>query len=787
MEWSRPHAMEYAAALGLGLAGALLLARRAARSPDARSLVLVALRGSALAILVLILLDPVRVATTRVPGERPEAVFLYDGSRSMALERPTSRLGRVEGLASEARAAVAPGRLPPIARYRFGRELAAIADGEAPRPLDDESKLRDALERLPSRFGATLPSGVFVLSDGRSSESTGFDQVARGYAKLGVPIHVVPAGDASISGDVAIRDLIIPRSAPKGTKVPVRVLVQSRGFEGRRAEVSIRPAVGQDPKPLATLPLTLADGDQPTELVIEADRARGGLVAEVSPQVGEAIAENNRVPFRIASRNRKIRVIYMEGSSATPEYRFIRDALVEDPQIECVAMETDVQTAGRSRLHRVDDPSRGYPTTREELLGYDVVICSDISRATFTPDQLEWTVELVAKRGGGFAMIGGHTSFGSGGWDRTPWDAMIPIDMSGGGGSGQISPYHDGDFKVVVPPAAQAHPIWRIVDDPDKNREILDRMPPFHGTNLTDRLKPAAVLLGISDRRISGFSPPQRQPPRGGRSRKQAGGTQASTEGSPIFSAQPYGRGRSLAMSTDSTYAWGTDFETSWGEGDNRYFRKFWRNVVTWLAENSVGAEGRLELATDKVIYRPGQSIAVTARAFDDKLEPSSRYRLVARLGPEAPAPASPPTGRGTPMTLAPSGFDFLATLPVPSVEQFRRESGSASEAAKVEVTAFDGDQVVGRSSIDVQFLDDSEEYRDPRPDPARLQSLAKQSGGTVVRSAGDLARLLESSTEAADRVVTSRSPAWDSPWILTLLFGLLAAEWALRRRKGLA
>ena len=46
-----------------------------------------------------------------------------------------------------------------------------------------------------------------------------------------------------------------------------------------------------------------------------------------------------------------------------------------------------------------------------------MVICSDIARTAFTPEQLDWTVELVGKRGGGFAMVGGFTSFGSGGWD----------------------------------------------------------------------------------------------------------------------------------------------------------------------------------------------------------------------------------------------------------------------------------------------------------------------------------------------------------------------------------
>jgi hypothetical protein len=332
------------------------------------------------------------------------------------------------------------------------------------------------------------------------------------------------------------------------------------------------------------------------------------------------------------------------------------------------------------------------------------------------------------------------------------------------------------------------HPIWRIVDDPVKNREILARMPPFYGTNLTDRLKPAATLLGVSDHPLAGMQYMQAQkyvPEKKGRTRSQ------SPTGTPIFSAQPYGRGRSFAMSTDSTMSWGSAFENNWGEGDNRYFRKFWRNVVTWLAENSSSSSKNLEIATDKIIYRPGQSIQVTAKAFDEKLDPTDRYRLVARLvrselaDPKAPSP--PPLVLDSPLIPRSESRDFAAMLPIPPAETFRGTTGQGLHGAMVEVVAMDGERVVSRASLDVQVLDDSDEFRDPRPDPTRLASLASHSGGSILRGPEDLANLLQVSTEEVDRVVTTRSPLWDKPAVLGLVFGLLLAEWTLRRWKGLA
>ena len=162
--------------------------------------------------------------------------------------------------------------------------------------------------------------------------------------------------------------------------------------------------------------------------------------------------------------------------------------------------------AGRQSVRRscrgyreLTSPARGYPTTREELFGYDVVICSDIARTSFTPEQLDWTVELVAKRGGGFAMIGGNTSFGSGGWDQTVWDGMIPVDMSGHGPAairellGNVACRDSSASRSTIRSG-------KLSMTPSATARCSPALPMFYGTNLTDRLKPAATALGLSQR-----------------------------------------------------------------------------------------------------------------------------------------------------------------------------------------------------------------------------------------------------------------------------------------------
>ncbi len=280
-------------------------------------------------------------------------------------------------------------------------------------------------------------------------------------------------------------------------------------------------------------------------------------------------------------------------------------------------------------------------------------------------------------------MVGGHTSFGAGGWDQTIWDQLIPIDMRGGQvGRGFI----DQQFRVAVPETARIHPIWRIVEDQVKNARILEAMPSFYGTNLAQRVKPAAVLLGESAQRLT------------------------IAGQSPVFACQSYGRGRTFAMLPDSTTSWGRDFERYWGEGDNRYFRKFWRNVVNWLTENSVSAQRRLVVKTDKLIYRPGEPIELSAEAYDEQYQPTTAYRLEARL---ADAPEfSKSTARLTPENRGYNG-SLEAVLPVPATD----EETSTLASAVIELVATQSGDEVARQEVEVQILNDSDELLTPNPD----------------------------------------------------------------------
>ena len=237
-------------------------------------------------------------------------------------------------------------------------------------------------------------------------------------------------------------------------------------------------------------------------------------------------------------------------------------------------------------------------------------------------------------------------------------------------------------------------------------------------------------------------------------------------------------------MATDSTLAWGTDFEKSWGEGDNRYFRKFWRNVIRWLTENCDGDNRRLRVETDKIIYRAGQKIHVTARTYDEKLEDSDRYRVAARVRLATDDGTQPVDAQA--VNLVPQVVDKTYRG---QLRAARCDRGSGLDPAQT------GDRrsgirwrtIVARSSLDFQVIDDPEDFRDPRPDRAQLERIAHETHGNVIESAEELSSLLGRHQDASIQTILRRSPMWDTPLLWLLLLGLLSTEWIVRRLKGLA
>ncbi len=799
---------------------AFLLMRRVFGSPakNARRWGLLAIRGLVLATLLAILANPVRVDRQPGPIERPKVFYLLDASQSMSLGRQRSRWDEALATVRQAGELVPATSQPQLTVFRFGRSLSAIERGDVlapssnpssgtepkrgpasrPAPTDSDTQLVSALRQLPGRFGQSAPRMLVLFSDGRVRDPAGLEEIAPRYARMGVPVHVVPCGDPHGAGDVAIESLVAPETVRKHSRVGVQVYVRSFGYDGKRAELRLSAIDerGSVSRQLDRLPMTLRSGVQPFSLSFQSDVRPIRIQAHVEPQPDEISQANNSVSADVYVDRTKIRVLYVVGSlepvvtSWQPgqpatirrsTYTFLQQALSEDEDIECVVATPAGTSGGPAQVDlRLLSGNAGLQDSRIRLFAFDAIVLSDVASASIAPELVERFEEFVVRRGGGFCMVGGPRSFASGGWRESTVEDLLPLEL----------PSRDRDWSSapvsIRPLVSQTiHPIWSIVTDQRRNRSILDELPPFEGANRLGPAKPGATVLARAT-------------------------LAAASEPTPMIAVQPFGRGRTMAIATAMTERWGRRGGHRWGDRAGSYYNKFWRNVIYWLTENSEIGRRRLLAKADKRLYRPGETLQIQAESFDEGGTQTTKYRVVVTvepaafsenisestspiLWPESQAPDDPEMGRFIPwgeevaMAVRGDGKSYEVVLPIGEAEELLEVGPAPVHALRVEATAYEDFTQVDSTSVDAQILNDPDELQTPLPNHPLLHKLAGITGGDVLPDAEALAAKIRDLPFRQGPPEVSRVPLWSRPWLLLLLLAALTAEWVWRRLIGLA
>ncbi len=127
---------------------------------------------------------------------------------------------------------------------------------------------------------------------------------------------------------------------------------------------------------------------------------------ECKPEGSDRFPENNQAVAALTVRGRP-HVLYIEGEPSSAVH--LRTAL------------------GKSDIEVEVRPPYGLPRTAKELDAFDLVILSDTKAAFVGPDQMAALETYVKDLGGGFLMAGGESSFGSGGYQGTTIERVLPV------------------------------------------------------------------------------------------------------------------------------------------------------------------------------------------------------------------------------------------------------------------------------------------------------------------------------------------------------------------------
>ncbi|MDA0836856.1 MAG: glutamine amidotransferase [Planctomycetota bacterium] len=710
---------------------------------------LVGLRLAALALILFCLARPM-IKMVISSEHDPNLVIAVDVSESMGIEDydgPTSRLNRflrefeTSGLRDELAEKYRLRIFEIDTEAREARPLGSL------NPTGDHTYLGRSLEELIQKGTDANTIATILVTDGADNSGKDFFSAAEQFTRRGVPLLVVGMGTEEVK-DLEIVGITTRKIVRMNTTVVVRAKIRQSGFKHHLVPIKITRA-GET---VASKEVALKD--EFTTVEFEFTPTEEGLLRhrlEIPPQPGEVILKNNERDFSVNSSRRKIRVLYMEGSQYKGqnkkfwEFQYLEQALLEDEDVEVTCLfRDDVAAAAEAGIGYVTHPDKGFPRERKDLFKYDVIISSDIDIGLFTDGQLENTVDFVGDYGGGFCMIGGWTAFGAGGYDESIIDQMLPVDMAG-----REDRYQENvSFKWMLTPEAFEHPIMRLVSDPIKNRSVWRAMPDFKGYNNVIRAKPAATVLAAHP-------------------------TDRTKYGRKVMLAvQHYGKGRSMAFMPDTTAGWGEDFEELFGEtGDNRYYKKFWKNAIRWLAAYRINVPNQLvTIQTDSTLYERGQNARIEVSVLNNRYEPSRD----SEVDLEVKSPSGELIRRKLAPDLSQDGI-YPWELPV-------NESGLYQLVSR----ARDAKGLIGEDRAVFAVQQSTAEFRDYALNRSLLTSFAALTHGKYY-SVAEISKIPGDLTAASRNTVkTEISDIWDHPLIYLVLLALLTVEWIVRKKQGL-
>jgi hypothetical protein len=686
--------------------------------------------------------------------ERPrDAPTLGQAVRDLAFEGPSTSIGNaLRGLAREF-VGRDDRRLAGVVVVTDGRDN---AEGE--RPLDAVAALGKGAEDL--RLAAV------ALGDPRLAKNLRVDKVLAKDEVL-VQDEVTFLAQLRQTGFDGVEgvtvDLVITQTkGPDHRDLPRPREIVLRGEDARRRETKVRllPAAQATP---ATLAARFDEaGDYEVRVRAQLPRSPHDHAAE------DAVLEDDSKVHHLRVLDRTIKVLVVDREMRY-ETHFLKNVLVRetrtatDPRrIDAHVFVQEYDTEVPQPASRNLTPLKTFPTTRQELFGYDVIVFGDVNWRRLAPTEerskevLRILKDFVAE-GGGLAFVAGETANPVAYLD-TPLQDLLPVVVRSSDRSDDLRP-KTTPFRLAPTEVGREHPILSVLQtDPEKvDRTWRERdgwewywLYRAHGG-----LKPGSFALA--------------------RVWNATGREFTDDRGDPyvVFAGMGYGKGRVFFSAIDQI----SRIRISVGD---TYYGPFWDETIRWLATYRLrGGNARYKIETDKEAYFVGETAVLKVWAFDRDFKPVRTETLKGLQveGPDgkpmltdADAPRKDPDGAEglyrTTLRL-PAGGTYLAY-----VDPLERDAGARAEQRFV-----------------ARFA--TKEAQDKVPDHELLATLARATNPpgpaerVFVWSPWQLRALLDGlESRTTPRQLSRRDePLWDNVLPLILATAILALEWILRKR----
>ncbi|MBN2477416.1 MAG: hypothetical protein JXB62_22615 [Pirellulales bacterium] len=732
--------------VALLLAGLLLLGPGRGRVGGWRRATLIGLRAAVVLLIVLAMLRPTLIYT-ETKKQSATLVILADRSRSMSVQDTVGNKSRYEALrrtiveAAPALAALAEDF--ELKAYTFDAQArpAKTAGGKitlGPTPDGEQTAIGAVLEDVLRQEAGKRLLGVVLLSDGAQRAYAPRDlppQTAASRLKhLGYPLFTFPLGQSRGLGqakDVAVKDLLVNPSVFEKNDLAVAGQIRADGYAGAQIPVELLFENASGKMEVVAgerLKATAAGQLLPVKLSYAPPTAgEYKLTLRVAEQSGELVTTNNELSTFVNVLKGGLSVLYLEGTPRV-EIKFLRRALEASPDINV-------------DFYRIDARR---PETRPGNMAewfqpgkYDVYILGDLDATAFRDNELKDLAEAV-DRGAGLIMLGGFHSFAPGGYATTPLAKVLPVtmdrfDRQEFGEKIRSDVHLPGPLAMRPTPVGLLHFALTLAGSREENMAQWAKLPPLTGANRFRALAPSAQTLAVAGRNT------------------------------PLLVYHYYGRGRVLAFAGDSTWRW-------WMQGFESAHKRFWRQIVLWLARKDETTEGNVWVRLAKRRFAPAERVefAAGAQSAGGEVVGTATYRASVVL----------PDQTRQPLTLVRQGDHMTGSF---------RQTQAAGDYT-IEVTAMQDGAELGTAWSRFLVFQQDLELDNAAADAATLESLAAMTGGESLapEQFPELIERLAQRTEHLEVEQQIKEALWDTWPFFLLLVALLGTEWYLRKRWGL-
>lgn len=709
----------------------------------------IAVRSSVLIIILFCLLRPV-ITTLQISPQETYLGVLIDDSQSMSIEDMDNGQSRQSAMQEKL---FEDGLLDELSEsfqiriFRFDKETQRIAGNEDLSEEGTASSLQQALNYVDDQLNGLPLGGLVVVSDGADNSDADPLIKAQEFGARQIPVFTIGVGQEDIPQDIGIVDVSAAKTVLEGSVFSVQVGVNHQGYEGQEVELSI-----MDGDTLVVSDTVILGAEGVTRRFdLELTPERPELIVydlNVELQSGEIIDKNNSYSFLVDNTEKEaLDVLYIEGHPRN-EYKFIRRAVASDRSLRMATyLQTGPEKYYRQGIESATELSSGFPEDREALYQYEAIVLGDIEYDFFNADQLQMIEDFVAERGGGFLMSGmvDEEFIGTPIADILPVtlveESFLPNHLRGGIRRGE-HPTGELYFPRLTN-NGEFSPLLRLSADDAENQRLWRQLPELQGVYVTGRVKPGATVL------------------------VEHPALQYQNQALPIIASQRYGSGRSMSVTTASTWRWQMMMPSV-----DESQETLWRQLLRWLA---VSAPERITIEFDREFYNVGDEVNVKATVLNNEYEADNDATLWMQMT--------------NPLD------EFLDTPMEWDIEEdgVYRASFEVEEegvySLLVDVASAAGETSSSSSEKRAAFVvtPSLREYTNAELDSGLLGRIAEASGGNYfnLEGADALVDAIEFTPNAYSREV--QIDLWDRPWLLALLILLLCVDWMTRRIKGLS